>query len=587
MNRRLKLLRVGVALAIFAGLTAALADFRGAIPPRVGHWLASAQFVPSLVALIAGTAFGIVALVILLVTLAAGRVYCSAICPLGILQDVIARVSSWWPGRKQPRQRYAPPSTWIRQAVLWVTVAGVVAGWGGLALAAFDPYSNFGRITSGLLRPVLTLANNAVVGPANAAGLTALYRVEPHWASLWVLHLPILLLIVLVVLVVWRGRLYCNTLCPLGTLLGMFARKAAFRLEIDKNACTKCAACMRICKAQCIELRSGAIDFSRCVTCYDCIGACDNGGIRYRWTWRRRKPVTSPAKSEGIVGASLLATPPKAPPAPRHAWGTELVERASRLQQRNESGLAGIPPATPVPSGDVPDPARRAFIAGAATALAVSIAGSARLQAGPQAHDRDAEEPGRDRRAGPYTRTICPPGSGGIDRFLDRCTACQLCVSACPTHVLQPTWAGYGLAGIMKPRMDYSIAFCNFECRICGEVCPTGAITLLALAEKQVTQIGEAHFDEKKCIVIVKSTDCAACSEHCPTKAVYTVPYGDNLRLPKVNPVLCIGCGGCQYACPALPEKAITVASRNLHGRAERPVEQKVAPPASAGDFPF
>jgi polyferredoxin len=539
LNRRLKLIRVVVALAIFAGLTAALADFRGAISPRVGHWLASAQFVPSLMVLTTGAAFGICAVIILLVTLAAGRVYCSAICPLGILQDIIARVSSWWPGRKQPRRRYAPPSTWIRQTLLWVTVAGVVAGWGGFALAVFDPYSNFGRIASGLFRPLLTLANNAVVGPANAIGLTGLYRVEPHWASLWVLHLPILLLVVLVVLVVWRGRLYCNTLCPLGTLLGMFARKAAFRLEIDKNACTKCAACMRICKAQCIELRSGSIDFSRCVACYDCIGACDHGGIGYNLAWRRGRP--SPASA------------PAASPA----------------------------------AGEVPDPARRAFITGAATALAVSIAGSARLQAGPQAHDRDAAEPGGDRRTGPHTQTICPPGSGGIERFLDRCTACQLCVSACPTHVLQPTWTGYGLAGIMKPRMDYSIAFCNFECRICGEVCPSGAITLLDLAEKQVTQIGEAHFDEKKCIVTVKGTDCAACSEHCPTKAVYTVPYGDNLRLPKVNPALCIGCGGCQYACPALPEKAITVASRNVHGRAEKPVEQKVAPAAPAGDFPF
>jgi uncharacterized Fe-S center protein len=540
LHRRLKLFRVVVALAIFAGLTAALVDFRGALPPRVGHWLASAQFVPALVSLFAGASAALGAVLIAVATLAAGRVYCSAICPLGIFQDIIARVATWWPGRKPPRRRYAPPVNWLRQSVLAATAAGVVAGWAGFTLAVLDPYSGFGRIASVLFRPLLTLANNALVGPANALGLTALYRVEPHWAAAGVLSASAFLLVLLAVLVVWRGRLYCNTLCPVGTLLGWLARHAAFRLEIDRGACTKCAECLRVCKAQCIELRNGAIDFSRCVACYDCIGACDHGGISYRWKWRRRKLAAVSA------------------------------------------------PVAPVPSGAVQDPARRAFIAGAATALAASFGASARLRAGPPAPDRD--QPGLDAAhlagTGNDRRVICPPGSGSIDRFLDRCTACQLCVSACPTHVLQPTWTAYGLDGLMKPRMDYTTAFCNYECRVCGEACPSGAITLLDLAEKQVTQIGEAIFEKEKCIVVVKGTDCAACSEHCPTKAVYTLPYGDNLRLPTVNRDLCIGCGGCEYACPAQPAKAITVSSRRAHGRAKKPVEQKAALPP-AGDFPF
>jgi ferredoxin len=542
LNRRLKLFRVVLALAMFAGLTAALVDFRGAFPSRIGHWLASAQFVPSLSALVTGASVALGAGIILVVTLAAGRVYCSAICPLGILQDAIARVASLWPGRKQPQRRYTRPVTWLRQTVLWATVAGVVAGWAGVTLAWLDPYSGFGRIASALFRPVLILANNLIVGPGNAIGLRSLYRVDPHWAAAGVLAASAFLLVLLVVLVVWRGRLYCNTICPVGTLLGLIARRAAFRMQIEKSACTKCAACLRICKAHCIDLRSGAIDFSRCVACYDCIGACEHDGIGYRFAWGHAQ----------TAGATV----------PR--------------------------PAIPAPSGTVSDPARRAFIAGAATAVVVSLGASARLRAAPFARDSAPTGTGDPNRAGTgsHPRTICPPGSGGINRFLDRCTACQLCVSACPTHVLQPAWVDYGFSGLMKPRMDYTTAFCNFTCRVCGEVCPSGAITLLDLAEKQVTQIGEAQFDESKCIVKVKGTDCAACSEHCPTKAVYTVPYGDNLRLPKVNRDLCIGCGGCEYACPAQPEKAITVASRRNHGRAQRPVEQKAAPPP-AGDFPF
>jgi len=540
-RRRLKLLRVVVALAMFAGLTAALVDFRGFIPPRLGHWLASVQFVPSTVALATGAALSLACVAIVAATLAAGRIYCSAICPLGILQDAIARIVTTLRFRKKGLLRFAPPRTWLRQAFLWGTLAGVAAGWAGLVVAQIDPYSVFGRIASGIFRPLLTLANNAVVGIANAIGFGDLYRVDPPWAGFGALLIPALMLTLIVWLSAWRGRLYCNTVCPVGTLLGWLSRWAAFRLEIDRNACTKCAACLRVCKAQCIDLRAGAIDFSRCVACYNCIGACEHGGIDHRFAWRRRQ--TSPAG-----------------PAP---------------------GPAALAAA--------PDPARRAFIAGTAAAVVVSLGAAPRLLAQTQEHDRHEADHDAPRHPGDddHARAICPPGSVSIDRFLDRCTACQLCVSACLTHVLQPATLEYGFTGLLKPRMNYSIAFCNYDCRACGEVCPTGAITLLDLAEKRVTQIGEAQFDETKCIVKVKGTDCAACSEHCPTKAVNTVPYGDNLRLPKVDRELCIGCGACEYACPVLPQKAITVAGHRHHGRARKPEEKKAAAPTPAGDFPF
>jgi len=104
-----------------------------------------------------------------------------------------------------------------------------------------------------------------------------------------------------------------------------------------------------------------------------------------------------------------------------------------------------------------------------------------------------------------------------------------------PTHVLQPTWTAYGLDGLMKPRMDYTTSFCNYECRVCGEACPSGAIMLLDLAEKQVTQIGEAIFEKEKCIVVVKAR-LRRLLRALPHQAVYTIPYGDNLHLPTGQP---------------------------------------------------
>ena len=281
-SRLLKWLRIVVALAVFAALTAAFVDFRELVPWKIGHWLSEIQFVPSLVALLTGAGLSLACIIIAIVTLAVGRVYCSTICPLGILQDVIDRLTKRLKSRPAS---YSHPHTWLRQTFLWATIIAAVAGWGGFALALLDPYSNFGRIASDIFRPLVTLANNSVVGLADMVGWHGLFRVEPHWAGAGALHQPVILLVLLFVLVVFGGRLYCNTVCPVGTLLGWLSKRAAFRLQIEKSACAKCAACMKVCKAQCIDLHSSSIDFSRCVACYNCVDVCKEHGIGYRFAW--------------------------------------------------------------------------------------------------------------------------------------------------------------------------------------------------------------------------------------------------------------------------------------------------------------
>jgi len=524
---RLKILRVAAAMIVFSGLTAAFVDFRGAVPVAVGHELASIQLVPSLVALVAGTGLAVAALVVLGVTLLVGRVYCSAVCPLGIFQDLVTRVAGWIRGSRRLLP-YRPARTWLRQVFFWGVVVAVAAGGAGLTLSLADPYSIFGRLMSDLVRPVVTLANNAVVGIGTALGSEALYRVAPPWPGVGVLAVTAAMGVLLVGLAAWRGRIYCNTFCPVGTLLGLVADRSALRLSLNKSACRKCGDCLQVCKAQCIDLRAGTIDSSRCVACYNCIGACPEQGIGYRWRWSRS---------------------PQAKVAPPAA--------------RAETAVASPP--------------RRALLAATAASL-VAVSGAGRLL---------AATVGGPALALKGSRAICPPGAGGVDRFLDRCTACHLCVSACPTHVLQPAFLEYGLAGLLRPRLDYRAAFCNFDCRKCAEVCPDGAIDLLALAQKQVTRIGVAELVVDKCIVKTKGTDCAACSEHCPTKAVETVPFGDNLRLPQLNPDWCIGCGACEYACPAQPTKAITVVGRLVHDQVVRRVQEKATDPRRGGAFPF
>ncbi len=182
---------------------------------------------------------------------------------------------------------------------------------------------------------------------------------------------------------------------------------------------------------------------------------------------------------------------------------------------------------------------------------------------------------------------VVPPGGHSIERFTHHCTACHLCVSSCPSHVLRPSLFEFGLVGVMQPRMDYSVNYCTYDCTLCGQVCPTGAIKPLSQMEKKLIQIGKAHFTKEDCIVETKKTDCGACSEHCPTKAVHMIPYG-KLSLPEVDNQYCVGCGACEHACPTKPRKAISVESSVIHGMAKRRQDLKPETPTpELQEFPF
>lgn len=514
--RWLKSARVLVATLALAGLFLAFADFRGWMPVAVAHNLAETQFVPSMVALLTGASIALAGVVILVLTFFVGRIYCSAICPLGILQDVVIRLKRWLPGNSK-RLNYSTGYPKLRLAFLLICAAGILTGWARFTLSLLDPYSIFGRIVSGLFRPVITLLNNSIVRVGNAMGVDSIYRVDPQWAGVGALSIPILTLMLVVGMAIWKGRLYCNAVCPVGTLLGYISSRGIIKLSIDKNACRKCGDCLKACKSQCIDLRSGTIDFSRCVSCFNCLGACKEKAIHYQNAWQKASAV------------KVAVSEPR-------------------------------------------DPQRRKFVGNAALAAGALGTGLLTLPT-------HSEEP--------RSSVVTPPGSSSLDRFLNRCTACQLCISACPTHVLQPACLEYGVASLMKPRMDYRHAFCNFDCVQCAQACPDGAITLLDLERKKLTRIGIAKLDLDKCVVKTKGTDCAACSEHCPTKAVDTIPYGNNLRLPRVSEELCIGCGACEYACPVQPQKAITVKGLNHHELAVKRIEKKLEKPKNGGDFPF
>lgn len=219
---------------------------------------------------------------------------------------------------------------------------------------------------------------------------------------------------------------------------------------------------------------------------------------------------------------------------------------------------------------------RRTFLATGATVAATLPIVSAIAEGVEQAKGNGHGNGHGKRKGRKKWPPVTPPGSLSLERFKDKCTGCHICVVKCPSQVLRPAGLEYGFDYLLKPRMAYLSSYCNYECTICSEVCPAGAIMPITVEEKKSLQVGIATFFINRCIVKTEGTDCGACSEHCPTQAVHMVPYEGTLTIPQVNPDLCVGCGGCESICPVRPMRAIIVKSNVVHQTIVLPEEEEV-----------
>lgn len=167
-----------------------------------------------------------------------------------------------------------------------------------------------------------------------------------------------------------------------------------------------------------------------------------------------------------------------------------------------------------------------------------------------------------------YAHLIRPPGAQGPE-FLSKCIRCGECVRVCPTGGLQATLAEAGIANVWTPNLAPRLGYCDYSCHACGQVCPTGAIPLLPLAQKRETIIGTAYIDTNRCFPYATNTPCIVCEEMCPLspKAItlqdveVVKPEGGTVTLqrPLVDHARCIGCGICEYQCPQTGPAAIRV----------------------------
>ena len=500
----LRKIRLTLAIVFLACITLLFLDFTGTVHTWLG-WMARIQFLPSVLALNVGVVVFLLAL-----TLIFGRVYCSVICPMGVMQDVIA----WLGGRSKKRRyrfSYSPEKRWLRYGLLALFIVALVAGIGSF-VALLAPYSSYGRIAQNLFAPLYGWANNFLAYLAERADSYAFYE-----TTVWLKSLPTFIIaaatLVAVGILAWRnGRTYCNTICPVGTVLGFVARWAWFKPIIDAGKCTSCSLCSRKCKAACIDFKNHRIDYSRCVACMDCLDTCKHDAITYS-----HKPLR-PAAS----GNSNTASAPA------------------------EEGVR--------------DSSRRTFLAVSGMALTAATLKAQEMKVdGGLATIEDKKVP---RRQTP----IVPPGAAGIKHFYQHCTACQLCVSVCPNEVLRPST---DLSKLMQPEMSYERGYCRPECTKCADVCPAGAIKPLTTADKSATQIGHAVWVRANCVPLTDGVECGNCARHCPTEAITMVPSDasrpDSPKIPAVDTERCIGCGACENLCPARPFSAIYVEGHERH----------------------
>ena len=490
MNSKVRRILGGI---FFVLITLLFLDFTGAIHAWFG-WMAKIQFLPAVLAL----NFGVVIALVLL-TLLMGRIYCSVICPLGVLQDIFG-----WLGKKVKKNRYtySKPMSILRYVMLGVLVVALVAGFTSIG-ALIAPYSAFGRIATTFLAPVYQWGNNLLASWAESANSYAFYSVDIWWKGGATFVVALVTLTTLFVLAFKNGRTYCNTICPVGTVLGFLSRYSYLKPVIDTTKCNGCGLCARNCKASCIDSKNHAIDYSRCVVCLDCIDKCRQGAIKY-------------------------------------------VPRSKAVQS--------------APSGASADKGRRAFITATAVVAGASVAKAQKLKMdGGYAVIEDKKIPNRE-------TPLTPPGSLSARNLAQHCTACQLCISACPNQVLRPS---SDLSNFMQPVTSFERGYCRPECVKCSEVCPTGAIKPITKEEKTAIQIGHAVWIADNCVVNRDNEKCDNCFRHCPTGAIQMVAKNpDDKKSPKIpviNTERCIGCGACENLCPSRPFSAIYVEGHEVH----------------------
>ena len=491
----LRKIRIILAAVMFIGITLLFLDFTGTMHHWVS-WMPKIQFLEAVLALNV-----VVIAALILLTLIFGRMYCSVICPLGVMQDIIA-----WFGKKARKNRYSYSKAKHGLRVLFFTLMlmSIVLGV-SVIVQLLAPYSAFGRIATNLLQPLYIGGNNMLATIAEASDSYLFYHHEVWMRSLVSLIIAAATFGILFLLAWRNGRTWCNTICPVGTALAVFAKFSWMKIRFDEQKCRNCSMCSKNCKAACIDYKNHTVDYTRCVVCGDCIESCKFGALKY-------------------------------------ARATQQQEK-QQTKQREET-----------------DTGRRSFLIGATLASTAVMAQEKKKVDGGLAAIAERVIPERQTQ-------LTPPGSLSAQNMAKRCTGCQLCISECPNDVLRPSTDLMTLMQpTMSYERGYCRPECTRCSEVCpaGAIQPITPIEKSAIQIGHAVWIKQncvAINDGVPC------GNCARhCPTGAIEMIPLDPDDGDSPLVPAINEAHCIGCGACENLCPGKNgQTAIMVEGHEVH----------------------
>lgn len=490
----LRKIRITLGSVMFIGLSLLFLDFTGTLHQWLS-WMAKVQALEAVLALNVAVIAGLAVLTFLF-----GRIYCSIICPLGVMQDVFG-----WLGKKSKKNRYtfSKEYKWLRYGLLAIFIAGCLAGVGTI-IELLAPYSAFGRICTMLLQPLWMLGNNALASIAEHYESYAFYGVDVWMKSLPVFFIALLTLIIIAILAWRNGRTYCNTICPVGTVLSFISRFSLLKIHFDEDKCKNCSLCTKNCKAACIDFKNHKVDYSRCVVCGDCLESCKFGALSYsrKNSGTSKTGTTSDASVDANKRSFLIAT--------------ALVSTAALAQEKKhvDGGLADI----------------------------------------------------IEKKAPERKTPIVPPGARSLKHMTQHCTGCQLCVSECPNDVLRPSMDITNLMQpVMSFEKGYCRPECTRCSEVCPagaiKLIDKEEKSGIQIGHAVVyPDFCLSALGENEC------GNCARHCPVGAIEMVPSDPEDDlSPSVPAVNENACIGCGACEHLCPVRPLSAIHVEGHEVH----------------------
>ena len=439
-------------------------------------WVAKIQFVPAILSI----SFGIFVLLIV-ATLIFGRVYCSIICPLGIMQDLFS-----WIGGKFKKNRFS--YTKERRILRYIVCAIFFLAIGFAPVTTLiEPYSAYSRIVNSLFKPLYDMLNNWLASIDAANDRYNFTEVQIWMRSVTTFVVAIATLVIVGGLAIWKSRLYCNTICPVGTALSFLSRFSLLRVRFDKDKCKNCGMCEKNCKAQAIDFKNGSVDYSRCVVCGDCLDKCKFDALKYGRDLSAFKTESKPVDTERrafLVGAAVAGTTAALAQAEMKVDGGLAVIEDKKAPKRQT-------PITPPGSVSTYNMQRHC------TACQLCVSSCPNNVLRPSTDFQHFMQPVMS-----FERGYCRP-------------ECTRCSEVCPTGAIKPisreakTDIHVGHAVWIKE--NCVVLTDGVSCGNCARHCPTGAIQMIDY-EGPNGKVQVPAVDENKCI------GCGACENLCPAR---------------------------------------------------------------------